>query len=261
MNTTGDIQLLTITRGRLRPPHLLDKYRGRPANNPNPTPVGVKTMKKGHNDKPRGKRSPINGQSNYKADTKVVKSIDKTVRKSSDSMNTQTVARTEDNLEENLDLNPDDLDESIEVFPSSDLPEELREEMVILLRELLKDLPQAIQKVTMINPPEPSTRSFYVPINSRVSWRMLRNVQVEEVQAFPVVIANIHDICNIEFIMELFGMYEPMLISKMKIIPDTYIRYCWLYFKSPKTAEAVERGFDNGKICGNSLIVKVVEKK
>ncbi|XP_015109065.1 uncharacterized protein LOC107035929 [Diachasma alloeum] len=260
MNNTGDIQLLTITRGRIRPPHLLDKHRGRPANNPNAIPVGMKIVKK-DGDNCRGKRRPINGQSDPKVNPKVGKNADKT----SDETSTghirplETITREDIRLEGNLDCNANIMDKFVQVSSEfSDLRQELRKEVIIFLKQLLGDLPQVIQKVTTANSPGQLGKSFYVPLKSRIPWRMIRSVRVEEVQAFPVVIANIHEICNVEFIMELLGMYEPMFGSKMKTIPGTLLRYCWVYFKSTKTAEAVERGFDNGKICGNCLVVRRV---
>ncbi|XP_063972903.1 uncharacterized protein LOC135160366 [Diachasmimorpha longicaudata] len=260
MNNSGDIQLLTITRGRVRPPHLLDKNRGRPGNNVNRIPVGVKIVKKDDGTY-KGKKRPINGQSNVPINPKVVKNTPKIVHQTSSGRlrSVEAVTREETHPVVNLDCNENILDEFFQVSCEfTDLRQDERKEVMVHLNEILGDLPHVIQRVTSASAPGQLGRSFYVPLKSRIPWRIIRSVRVEEIPAFPVVIANVHEICNVEFIMELLGSYEPMVGSKMKTISGSLMRYCWVYFKTTQIAEAVETSFDNEKICGNRLLVRRV---
>lgn len=77
----------------------------------------------------------------------------------------------------------------------------------------------------------------------------------EIIPAQNVIVANVHEDCSIHYILHLFEKYEPIAVSLMRTIPQVFIRYCHVYFKTPEQALAIEKKYDKFVISGKSLIV------
>ena len=74
--------------------------------------------------------------------------------------------------------------------------------------------------------------------------------------AEEVIVANIHENFSELYILYLLEKFEPISITKIKVIPKKHIRYCSVYFKSIEDAIAVEKLFDNFDLSGKRLIVR-----
>ncbi|XP_015109064.1 uncharacterized protein LOC107035928 [Diachasma alloeum] len=125
-----------------------------------------------------------------------------------------------------------------------------REEMLMTLKKNSKDLPKMVQKVIMI-----SGKYFYVPMNSRVPWKKLKTVVVEDVRAEGIVVANIHGACDTDFFGKLFEEYQPIFVTKIKEVGEGSLNYCHVYVKTDSFARAAVEHYDNFDVYGKSLIV------
>jgi hypothetical protein len=70
-----------------------------------------------------------------------------------------------------------------------------------------------------------------------------------------VIVANIHANYDMHYILHLFRKYNPIAATSVKIISETNIRYCHVYFETIQNATAVEKEFDDFFLFGKNLIV------
>ncbi|OXU27117.1 hypothetical protein TSAR_010473 [Trichomalopsis sarcophagae] len=76
------------------------------------------------------------------------------------------------------------------------------------------------------------------------------------IDAEEVIIGNIPIKYSAPYILHLFNYFEPIAISDIKVIPESSIRYCHVYFKRIQDCLEVERLFDQVALSGQKLIVQ-----
>ncbi|KAJ8680768.1 hypothetical protein QAD02_016555 [Eretmocerus hayati] len=81
------------------------------------------------------------------------------------------------------------------------------------------------------------------------------NSQIQLVIAGEVIVGNIHPDFGSPYILHLLDSFEPIAITKIKILPQTSIRYCHVYFKSHSQSMKVEKQFDGMNLSQQKLIV------
>ncbi|XP_031779556.1 myb-like protein I [Nasonia vitripennis] len=73
--------------------------------------------------------------------------------------------------------------------------------------------------------------------------------------AEEVIVANVHTDYGSAYVLHLFEQYEPLAVSYMKVLPNSEVRYCHVYFKSAQDSLEVETVFDKYDLSGKNLIV------
>ncbi|XP_011299512.1 uncharacterized protein [Fopius arisanus] len=108
------------------------------------------------------------------------------------------------------------------------------------------DLPELIQKISIGS-------SNLGPLRT---YGTRHPPTTEHITLQDVVVANIHESCEIDFILEMLEAFHPVCASKMKTIPEHSLRYCHVYFETSDQTQEVERIYDNAELFGKTLIVQ-----
>uniref|UniRef100_A0A6V7HYF5 RRM domain-containing protein n=1 Tax=Bracon brevicornis TaxID=1563983 RepID=A0A6V7HYF5_9HYME len=119
-------------------------------------------------------------------------------------------------------------------------------------KDMYKNLPRLIEHC-----PSPGYFPPFVPPKKRAMPppKELEEQMKNAVPAREVIVANIPEMCPLQFIIDLFEKYQPICMTDIAVLPPHNLRYCVVYFKSSEDTEAVEKIFDRTKIFGKRLIV------
>uniref|UniRef100_A0A0C9RLM0 RSP31 protein n=1 Tax=Fopius arisanus TaxID=64838 RepID=A0A0C9RLM0_9HYME len=75
------------------------------------------------------------------------------------------------------------------------------------------------------------------------------------VDAQEVIVANVPEGYGVFYVLHLLEKLEPIFVTEMKTLEEQSLRYCLVYFKTPRDAEAAQVAFDNVELAGKHLII------